>query len=377
MFIYFGMIVFVLGSNGQEQLCPSTSGTQDVCVGIQKCKSVLSLLSQGVPLTETEANNLKKLHCGFEGNAPKVCCPSIELEETQNSTVIPDLPDVGKHPNLRLLENDTCGNLVESKIILGEKTGVTDFPWMALIAYKVNGEGSPQFGCGGSLVTKRYVLTAAHCVTALGSGLELSGVRIGEHDISREIDCDGMGEGKICADKYEDFLIESFLIHSEYDKMKRKNDIALIRLNGEADFTRSNVKPICLPIGDAALQELKKVIVTGWGTTELGYRSQVLLKVRLEIATNDECAKAYRDQNDIEITYKQLCAGGKTRADSCAGDSGGPLQYPTIINNVPKYVQYGIVAFGPSGCGVIGIPGVYTKVVYYVDWILDNIAANR
>ena len=58
--------------------------------------------------------------------------------------------------------------------------------------------------------------------------------------------------------------------------------------------------------------------------------------------------------------------------DSCIGDSGGPLQIPGLIDGTIKFVQHGIVSFGLKTCGVEGYPGVYVRLVYYLDWILDN-----
>lgn len=84
------------------------------------------------------------------------------------ATTPPSPPDVTRHPNLRLLDHDLCGPISQQKIFGGNKTGVFDFPWMALIAYQT--KNGPDFRCGGSLINKRYVLTAAHCVTDLPSG---------------------------------------------------------------------------------------------------------------------------------------------------------------------------------------------------------------
>lgn len=82
---------------------------------------------------------------------------------------VPDPPDVTQHPNLRLLNHQACGPEVTQRILGGNRTGVFDYPWMALIGYDV-GRGNTQFRCGGTVISERYVLTAAHCVTSLPSG---------------------------------------------------------------------------------------------------------------------------------------------------------------------------------------------------------------
>lgn len=97
------------------------------------------------------------------------------------------------------------------------------------------------------------------------------------------------------------------------------------------------------------------------------------MKVELPMIVLEQCQKVYQAQTKVRITQKQLCAGGKNNKDSCPGDSGGPLQSAAFLYDDIRYVQYGIVSFGPKYCGLNGFPGVYTKVTYYMKWILDMI----
>jgi len=61
-----------------------------------------------------------------------------------------------------------------------------------------------------------------------------------------------------------------------------------------------------------------------------------------------------------------LLEGGK---DSCQGDSGGPLV--VRAENADTAIIYGIVSWG-YGCALPNLPGVYTRVTRYVDWIQSN-----
>ena len=79
---------------------------------------------------------------------------------------IPEPPDVSNHKNLNLLDHDLCGPITEQKIFGGNKTGVSEFPWMALLGYEKDGQYFG-FQCAGTIISKRYILTAAHCVTTL------------------------------------------------------------------------------------------------------------------------------------------------------------------------------------------------------------------
>lgn len=60
--------------------------------------------------------------------------------------------------------------------------------------------------------------------------------------------------------------------------------------------------------------------------------------------------------------------------DACKGDSGSAIQAEGTVDGKSKIVQYGIVSYGAKSCGADkGIPGVYTTVSKYLDWILDNL----
>ena len=71
----------------------------------------------------------------------------------------------------------------------------------------------------------------------------------------------------------------------------------------------------------------------------------------------------------------QMCAGGGS-GDSCAGDSGSALMLEVIPENRqfdPRLVQVGVVSFGPRRCATKGVPGIYTEVESYLEWILDSV----
>ena len=71
----------------------------------------------------------------------------------------------------------------------------------------------------------------------------------------------------------------------------------------------------------------------------------------------------------------QMCAGGEEGRDSCVGDSGSALmrEEKSTFERVRRYKLLGVVSFGPRLCGTKGVPGVYTRMRHYIDWILDNI----
>ncbi|XP_060534542.1 serine protease grass-like [Cylas formicarius] len=133
----------------------------------------------------------------------------------------------------------------------------------------------------------------------------------------------------------------------------------------------ANIKPICLPVSEIN-DDLtgKSAIVSGRGATEKGYKSPILLKVSVPVLPLSVCLKVY--QQFAPITDQQICAGGYNGRDSCGGDSGGPMKYVGLVDGSPRYIQYGIVSFGPRQCGADGQPGIYTRIGSYIQWILDN-----
>merc|ERR1711874_824366 len=94
-------------------------------------------------------------------------------------------------------------------------------------------------------VGSRFVLTAAHRVTELPSGFELSVVRVGEHDLSKDIDCNS--DGSLCNVPPQDIGVEEVVFHESYGKPKPfQNDIAIIKLDRDVEIN-DFVAPICLP----------------------------------------------------------------------------------------------------------------------------------
>ncbi|KAF7399194.1 hypothetical protein HZH68_007786 [Vespula germanica] len=113
--------------------------------------------------------------------------------------------------------------------------------------------------------------------------------------------------------------------------------------------------------------------VAGWGIydIETSKTSQLLQTITMPIQETEKCKEIFKTL--ISISDQQICVGGVIGADSCRGDSGGPLMKVETIDELPKYYVIGVVSFGVQDCGATTTPGVYTKISHYVTWILDNI----
>ncbi|XP_055380979.1 phenoloxidase-activating factor 3-like [Condylostylus longicornis] len=377
---------------------PSPENENGWCVPTSQCKIINDI--SGVALNafpseyQTFIENSKcaddseqQFCCTLKHINPEYARKNLLTENVQVKPVIPariptipnvnraDISDVDLHPNLNLLPAE-CGLMKdEFKVSFGEITGLREFPFMALLQFDVE---KPYFGCGGTLINEKYVLTAAHCVRST-----LFSVRLGEHDVNTDMDCvkdEEEESGFDCNDPVQDIPIESKTVHSKFDRFKAENDIALLRLTRSADVKRNNVYTICLPTN----AELRNTVfntgqLSGWGTTEKGNVSHVLLKGTLDINTQrPQCEDFYSKTYSIDVNEKLICAAGKNKVDSCKGDSGGPLfqQKQLKIGETKKFLQFGIVAAGPGiECGSVIESGgsIYTNVPRYMKWILDNI----
>ncbi|XP_040159485.1 venom protease-like [Anopheles arabiensis] len=275
-----------------------------------------------------------------------------------------DLPIFAK-PTVLPTPADGCGvsDVEHNRVVGGVPAALNGWPWMALVGYE-EAFGDVDFRCGGSLITDRHVLTAAHCILS-----SLSVVRLGEHDMDNQTES-----------AHVDIPVYKYVSHPSYDTFDGHSDVAILFLTEMVEFN-ARIKPICLP----TIEPVRGAdftgynpFIAGWGRTkETGIEAKVLQELQIPILENEECSQLYKKIRKL-YSSKQfddavLCAGflegGK---DSCQGDSGGPLMLPYLVNKKFHYFQIGIVSYG-VGCARAELPGVYTRVVTFVDWIVGQI----
>lgn len=162
------------------------------------------------------------------------------------------------------------------------------------------------------------------------------------------------------------------IVHEGFN-FQYNNNIALLIFNSPLELHK-HIQPICLPTSPTVQYDKQSCITGGWGKMRYDDNQQMhlLKRVKLPLVEHDKCEQAFKSTRlgpKFSLHESYICAGGEEAVDTCTGDGGSPLMCPGQDN---LYYQIGIVAWG-IGCGQKGIPGAYTNVLMFADWIHKNL----
>ncbi|PZC78101.1 hypothetical protein B5X24_HaOG200359 [Helicoverpa armigera] len=241
-----------------------------------------------------------------------------------------------------------------SRIVGGKDTDISVYPFMANMQFLEGGLWWRTY-CGGSLLTRTSVLSAAHCFygdhvwqwrVILGSSMAHSGGTV--HTINR------------------------IVLHPQYDHSVYNFDVAIVHLNSPAAYS-DTVQPASIAGSNYHVADGTSVTHVGWGRLwYMGPTSERLQHVDINVINHELCAERYaylktqpRYEHWPDVTDNMMCAGilnigGK---DACGGDSGGPLLHNNVI--------VGVTSWG-FRCADPFYPGVSARVSYFTDWIIAN-----
>ncbi|KAK1127228.1 hypothetical protein K0M31_003771 [Melipona bicolor] len=323
-----------------------------ICKKLTECAPRLKEVQEGKRQLDSSGR------CGFSGFDEIVCCPINAITEK----ISPRLADSACQTYL-----DAQRNGLSFHIYQGIEAKPGEFPYIVALGYEDKNDlknlSSISYSCGGSLISVDHVLTAAHCVSNIYEKVPIE-VRLG----NESIDSNAMNVQRI--------PISDIISHPKYKRSASYNDVAILKLKTKV-LLSSMVQPVCLQtqsLNPLTITPKMSLIVIGWGGTDFGESSSTKLRrtPNLSIVDKEACAKYYTGfpKLPLGITDNMICAVDPNRtrgADACQGDSGGPLLLLTEEN--VKVI--GITAFG-QGCGG-SVPGVYTMVYSYLDWIEEQV----
>jgi secreted trypsin-like serine protease len=256
------------------------------------------------------------------------------------------------------------------KIVGGKPAQAGKYPFQVALIAANTPVGQEHFGqfCGGSLIDKNWVVTAAHCVP--NTTAEEVDVYIGSTVLPS-----GRGNAGGQAGKRQH--VKKIVSHQKYDPDTSDNDIALLNLTEAAPDTFAPASVATSEIDKTKGAPGSTVTVIGWGATqEGGNTTPKLREVDVKVQDSALCLANYQAVvPSTKITDNMFCAGRpEGGADSCQGDSGGFIGAPaaegTTPGAKPGFVQLGIVSWG-IGCARPQLFGVYTRIANYRGWIQE------
>lgn len=251
--------------------------------------------------------------------------------------------------NLRSCDAPSCGKAnLKGRVVGGEEAIPNSWPWQVGLYYY------DTFFCGGTLVSERTVITAAHCTfTREAAGIT---VILGDHNRIDE------------TAKEQTIQASKVINHESYNSALIQNDIAIVILEKPAKISGREVGLACLPETDNDLNdELEKqtCYITGWGRTKGGGEgAQLLQQAKMPVVSNAVCNK----KNENRITPGMICAGKASGSiiSGCHGDSGGPFVCKHKDN---KWYLRGAVSWGSKYCEASHRYTVFARISFYLDWI--------
>ncbi|KAJ0174987.1 hypothetical protein K1T71_009128 [Dendrolimus kikuchii] len=254
-------------------------------------------------------------------------------------------------------------NYPELGVIGGNITIPGEYPHMGAIGWMTNDNSNWKFSCGGSLISRNFVLTAAHCTYAADTSLADPTPKIVRF-MARNL----------TGDLAYDIGILQIIKHPKYASPSIYYDISLLKLMEDVIFNKYAL-PACLWT-KPDLSDIGSGVVSGWGAVNKKYeQSSDLRAAKLSNIDENLCNRLLSDycgNTWCGIADHQFCAGELAGGvDACRGDSGCPLQIkmpmPEKLRRNMYYV-FGVTSFG-FGCAEPGIPGIYTRVSSFLDWI--------
>ncbi|XP_051159788.1 mite allergen Der p 3-like [Leptopilina boulardi] len=248
--------------------------------------------------------------------------------------------------SLILLQVD--GTQLSTKIINGinVKSGIYSF--------MVSIQDDKEHICGGAILNKYYILTAAHCFESY---------KINEIQIKA---------GSTNLNGLKSHKVDKIIVHKKYSSTTGEYDIALVRLKKPFSSNDNLIQFVKLPKFDNDPKVNQTVFVAGWGRTIDKEISNELMKINLIVADQKNCMEIFEDEFlYFKITNRNFCIRSPSGIHGpCIRDSGGPVVSFKKEKGKKIPIILGIISWSDTNyCGYPEYPDVVTKVSKYLNWI--------
>ncbi|VVC89666.1 unnamed protein product [Leptidea sinapis] len=226
---------------------------------------------------------------------------------------------------------DTSNIVNSRRIFNGSPSAANEYPFIASIHIK------GKFTCCGSVINKKFILSAASCFQTL-------------YVINTPYDVSVVISARTGSDFVNDqgvlIPIVALTIHPQYNPATLRNNLALVEIGDSTYFKRhKNIKRILykgrenLRIGEG-----ESFIILGWGShiaSQTNFKFKTLSSAILQVVNQAECKKLYTANY---VTYKHFCGGIASRgsgafillewsaSDHLSADKSTPRQYSRTLD---------------------------------------------
>ncbi|XP_059472946.1 modular serine protease-like isoform X3 [Neocloeon triangulifer] len=360
-------------SSGGQPLAPQpiASTAAPVAAGPKKCPALI--LETVEPECMLQGRRVTCLDPVAIGTEAKLSCKAFHSAEPDFTKIT--CKENGQWNREPFKCKPECGERVPKGqlfVVQGREAEVGQFPWHAGVYFikDLKLPDPPKFWCGGSLINRHLVLSAAHCFwdEVQGKARSAENFKIGLGKFFRD--------WVVKTDYTQLRDVRRIDVHPDYRGFSRSYvaDIAIVWIKDYAVFTPF-VRPVCVDWQNSF--EREQLIqgnvgqVAGWGKDGNGSLTNTLQFLEVPFVEYSQCEKIVPAEFKPLITTDKICAGFTNGSSVCNGDSGGGL---TFEKNGRWFVR-AIVSVGPvkQGAGTCNPNQVtaYTRLSVYRDWVED------